>query len=59
MEVYPNEAVSWKPNEKVPERPLNASQRANASGNVQDLSRELEQLKIHLLKQEEKQEEER
>ncbi len=59
MEVYPNEAVSWKPNENVPERPLNATQRANASGNVQDLSRELEQLKIHLLKQEEKQEEER
>ncbi|KAK5788041.1 hypothetical protein VI817_010537 [Penicillium citrinum] len=59
MEVYPNEDISWKPKEQILEKFSNTFQRANANSNMQDLSHELEQLKIHLLKLEEKQEEER
>ncbi|KAJ5222077.1 uncharacterized protein N7469_010964 [Penicillium citrinum] len=58
IEAYPNEDISWKPKKQILEKFLNTLQRANTNSNVQDLSYELEQLKIHLLKQEEKQEEE-
>lgn len=34
IEVYPNKAVSWKPNKQVPEKLSNIYQRANASNNI-------------------------